>query len=230
MTKSSDRPENTVRCWCNRCRQDTLHSVEAERAIKVPGLMIHGQETTRSEHYMVVKCQGCEELHFLKVRIGSEDVVWMLEFEHPFDCPLLQTNYPAPNVGRDSPEWIEHLEPGLRDLLAQTYMALHIGADRLVVMGARAALELAIIGKCEDQGSFKNNVSKFIQDGYLAERNREAVMDALDVGSAAIHRAYKPDLEAIVDVLEILESVIHAAYIVPESGARRNEQTPRRNA
>ena len=230
MTTNSDRPDNTVKCWCNRCRSDTLHSVEAEHGIKVPGSMLHGQEMTRSEHYMVVKCQGCEELHFLKVRIGSEDVIWMLSYEHPFDCPLLQTNYPPRNIARSSPEWIEHLEPDLRDLLAQTYMALHIGADRLVVMGTRAALEMTIVSKCGDHGTFKEKVSKFIEDGYLAEKNREAVIAALDVGSAAIHRTYKPDIDAIVDVFEIVESVVHAVYIVPKSGTRRSKQTPKRKA
>ena len=230
MTTNTDRPSNTVRCWCNRCRSDTLHRVEVEHGIKVPGLMVHGQEMNRNEYYMVVKCRGCEELHFLKVRIGSEDIIWTMGYEHPFDCPLLQTNYPPRNIARSPPEWIEHLEPDLRDLMAQTYKALHVGADRLVAMGTRAALESTIIAKCDDHGSFKNNVSKFVEQGYLAENNREAVMAALDVGSAAIHRTYKPDLDALVDVFEIVESVIHAVYIVPKSGTRRNQQTPKRSA
>ena len=228
MTTHSNRPENTVRCWCNSCRSDTLHSVEAEHGNKVPGMLIHGKEMNCSAHYMVVKCRGCEEIHFLKVTIGSEDLIWAMDYEHPFDCPTFQENYPPRNFARNPPEWIDKLESELRGLMKQTYMALHVGADRLVVMGTRAALERTIAGKCEDQGSFKENVLKFVEEGYLAQANSGAVMAALDVGSAAIHRGYRPDLEAIVDVFEIIESVIHTVYIVPESGIRRSETTPKR--
>jgi len=228
MPADTGRSENTVRCWCNKCRSDTLHSVEAEHSIEVPGMEIHGTEMYRQEFYMVVKCNGCAEIHFLKIRIGSEDGIWTMDYEHPFDCPLVQSNYPPRNIARQPPDWIGNLPPDLRELIGQTYLALHVGADRLVAMGTRAVLELVITDKCEDQGSFKANVSKFVEDGYLAEANKEAVMAALDVGSASIHRGYTPDLEAIADVFEIVESVIHTVYIVPESGSRRAENTPKR--
>lgn len=228
MTTNPDRPDNTVKCWCNKCRSDTLHSVEAEHAVKVPGMMVHDEEMNRAEHYMVVRCQGCGEIHFLKVRIGSEDMIWAMGYEHPFDCPLLQSSYPPRNIARRPPDWIEQLKPDLKDLMTQTYTALHTGADRLVAMGARAALERTIVDKCGDEGSFKNNVSKFSESGYLPQANCEAVMAALDVGSAAIHRGYKPDLEAIADVFETVESVIHSVYVVPNAGSRRSEGTPKR--
>lgn len=230
MNDNPSRPDNTVKCWCNRCRSDTLHTVETEYGTKVPGMIVHGNEMNRSAHFMVVKCRGCEEIHFLKVTIGSEDVIWTMDYEYPFDCPALQENHPPRNYARNPPDWIENLEPNLRVLLKQTYMALHIGADRLVAMGTRAALEQTIVDKCGDQRNFEKNVSKFVEEGYLAQANREAVMAALDVGSAAVHRGYRPDLEALVDVFEIIESVIHAVYIVPESGTRRSEVTPKRTS
>ena len=230
MTTNLNRPENTVKCWCNRCRLKTLHTVEAEHAVKVPGMVVHGNEMRRHEHYMVVQCRGCEEIHFLKVSIGSEDVVWAIGYEHPFDSPTLQESYPPRNVVRDPPKWLKLLEPDLRDLVEEIYLALHVDAYRLVVMGTRAVLERTIIDKCSDQGSFGKNVSKFVDKGYLAQANSEAVTAALDVGSAAIHRSYEPDLEAILDVLEIVESVIHAVYVVPESGMRRRRITPKRTS
>jgi len=229
MPSSPDRPDNTVICWCNKCRLDTLHDVVADHGISVPGMVLHGKDMGRNEHYMIVKCRGCIEVHFLKVRIGSEDTIWAMGYEHPFDCPLLQSNFPPRNIARQQPAWIENLDADLRDLIEQTYRALHSGADRLAVMGTRAILEWAIIDKCNDQGTFTKNVSKFIDDGYLAESNRDAVIAALDVGSAAIHRAYSPDLDAISDVFEIVESIIHSVYIVPESGLRSNYSTPSRN-
>ena len=197
MTADTGRADNTVKTWCNKCRSGTLHSVEAEHVINVPGMMVHDREMNRQEHYMVVSCQGCGEIHFLKVQIGSEDIIWVMDCEHPFDSPFLQSSYPPRNIARAEPDWIEQLDRDLKDLMKQTYTALHSGADRLVAMGTRAALESTIIDKCGDQGTFKKNVSKFKEEGYLPLANCEAVMAALDVGNAAIHRGYKPDLEAI---------------------------------
>src|SRR3546814_17356264 len=74
---------------------------------------------------------------------------------HPFDCPLLQSNFPPRNIAREKPDWFEKLEPDLQDMLAQTYNALHIGADRLVAMGTRAVLEMAIVKTCGDHRIFK---------------------------------------------------------------------------
>ena len=228
MDKGDCRPDNTVKCWCNQCRRDTVHFVLKEHAVRVKGMLVHGREMDRHEHYMVVECRGCEEIHFLKVRIGSEDIIWTIEYEHPFDCPLVQSNFPPRNIARKAPDWIQYLQCDLRDLMTQTYMVLHIGADRLVAMGARAVLERVMIEKCGDQGTFGENITEFVKQGFLAPSNREAVMAALDVGSAAVHRAYKPDLQAVVDVFEIVESVVHSVYIIPMSAARRIKNTPKR--
>src|SRR3546814_18041560 len=90
-------------------------------------MMLHGREMHRHHHYMIVKCRGCREPHFLLVTIGSEDALWYLGSEHPFDCPLLQSNFPPRNIAREKPDWFVTLEPDLQDMLAQPYNALHIG-------------------------------------------------------------------------------------------------------
>src|SRR3546814_8780096 len=44
---------------------------------------------------------------------------------HPFDCPLLQSNFPPRNIAREKPDWFEKLEPDLQDMLAQTRSEEH---------------------------------------------------------------------------------------------------------
>lgn len=223
-----DRPDNTVICWCNKCHSDTLHDIVAEHGVKVPGMMLHGREMHRQHHHMIVSCCGCKEIHYLTVKIGSEDIIWTMGYEHPFDCPLVQSNFPPRNIARTKPDWIEQLDPDLRDIMEQTYSALHIGADRLVVMGTRAALEHVIVQKCGDQGNFKANVNEFATRGFMPAKLKEAVLEALDVGSAAIHRGYKPDLEAVSDVFGIVETILHTTYVIPAASDRLKRTTPKR--
>lgn len=224
----ADRPANTVVCWCNKCRSDTLHDIVAEHATEIPGMVLHGEMLDRLAHYMVVAWRGCSEVHFLIVRIGPEDIIWAMGYEHPFDCPLLQSNFPPRNIARIQPDWIEQLEPDLRDTMEQTYSALHIGADRLVCMGARAAIEHVAIEKCGDKGSFPKNIQALADDGFLQKGLVDTVLVALDVGSASIHRGYKPDLEAISDVFSIVEGVIHGIHVLPSAAERLKKSTPPR--
>lgn len=224
----ADRTDNTVVCWCNKCHSDTLHDVLAEHAVAIPGMLLHGERLDREAHYMIVGCRGCRDIHFLIVKIGSEDFIWTMGYEHPFDCPLLQANFPPRNIARLKPDWIEQLEPILRDIMEQTYSALHIGADRLVCMGTRAAIEYVTIEKCGDQGSFEKNVEVLAELGFLQKELVSTVLAALDVGSAAIHRGYKPELKAISDVFTIVEAVIHGIYLLPPAAERLKKTTPPR--
>src|SRR3546814_323770 len=73
-------------------------------------------------------------------------------------------------------------------MLAQTYNALHIGADRLVAMGTRAVLEMAIVKTCGDHRSFKANVAEFVRQGFMNAKLKDTILEALDFGSAAIQR------------------------------------------
>src|SRR3546814_374900 len=192
-------------------------------------MMLHCREMHRHHHDMIVKCRGCRETHFLLVKIGSEDALWYLGYEHPFDCPLLQSNFPPRNIAREKPDWFEKLEPDLQDMLAQTYNALHIGADRLVAMGTRAVLEMAIVKTCGDHRSFKANVAEFVRQGFMNAKLKDTILEALDFGSAAIHRGYKPELEVISDVFGIVESLLYATFVAPAAGERLKQTTPRRS-
>jgi hypothetical protein len=224
----TERPDNTLRCWCNQCNGDTLHEIKAEYGIKVPGMMLHGREMHRNEYYYVVSCRGCGECHFLKIRIGAEDSIWTLGHERPFDSPLVQTNYPPRNIARRIPKWVGDLDDNLAALFHEAYGALSIGAVRLAAMGVRAILEHVAITVVGDQGSFKKNIQVLATAGHISTKSVDIVMSALEVGSAAIHRGYCPDLKDIRDVCAIVENVVEGVHIVPKSGERLKASTPPR--
>ena len=58
-------------------------------------------------------------------------------------------------------------------------------------MGVRAVIETLMTNKIGDQGSFSKNLSEFSKRGFISEPQRLAMEQAIDVGSAAIHRGAK---------------------------------------
>lgn len=223
--KKGDR---NVKCFCNKCYSDTIHNVVANYVIETEGMILHGQDLRRTHDHMIVECRGCGEIHYLRVSIGLEDLIWTMGYDHPWDCSLLQTNYPPRNIARRKPDWLQQLDPETADILSQTYDALHIGADRLVTMGTRAVLEHVVVKHVGDQGSFEANVEEFVKQGYMPSKLKKTVLDTLDVGSAATHRGYKPELEVISTVFEIVESIVHSTCILPAIGKDLSKKTPKR--
>ncbi|SDG21288.1 DUF4145 domain-containing protein [Thalassobaculum litoreum] len=222
------RPDDAVKCWCNRCRSDTYHHIAASHETVVSGTDPRGRDASRRLIYYVVECLGCKDIHFLKIDISPEDLIWCSNSEHPFDSPYVQENYPPRNIARRVPEWIDLIDVSLASMLRESYMALSIGAVRLAAMGGRAALEYIAIEKCEDMGSFKKNVNELVNAGFLAKNLESTILSALDVGSAAIHRGYTPGLESINDVFSIVENIVESVYLLPESGERLSFTTPKR--
>ena len=189
---------------------------------------MHRREMRRNEYYYVVACRGCGEVHVLKIRIGAEDAIWTLGHEHPFDSPLVQTNYPPRNIARQIPKWVGELDENLAILFHETYGALSVGSVRLAAMGVRAILEQVVITTVGDQGSFKTNIHALATAGHISTKSVDTVMSALEVGSAAIHRGHCPDLKDIRDVCAIIENIVEGLYIVPKSGERLKASTPPR--
>jgi hypothetical protein len=194
----------------------------------VSGTDLRGRDVSRNKIYYVVECLGCREIHFLKIDISPGDLLFCSGEEHPFDSPYVQENYPPRNIAKKEPEWLDRIDASLNSILRESYKSLNIGAVRLAAMGVRAALEHIAIEKCEDMGSFKQNVKKLVEAGFLAKNLEPAVLNALDVGSAAIHRGYTPDFESIKDVFSIVENVVESVYLLPASGERLGSVTPKR--
>lgn len=219
--------EAIVQCFCNTCHSITKHDINANYTVQTEGLVLHGRAMGRTLDHMIITCRGCGETSYLRVSIGPEDLVWTMGYDHPYDCPLLQIQYPPPRFLRRVPDWIDQLDPVGSELLKQSHDAINIGVDRLVVMGLRALLEWIMIENVGDHGSFKATVREFVRMGYLPTRSRKTVLDVLDVGSAAIHRGYKPPLEKLAKVFEIVENVVHTVCVVPKLGKDLTKGVPR---
>ena len=68
--------------------------------------------------------------------------------------------YPPP-VSRQKPSWFEEIPYEIQCVMEEVYVALQAGSRYLATVGARTALDMLIIDKIGDAGSFKRRSGNF---------------------------------------------------------------------
>lgn len=183
--------------------------------------------------YVLLECCGCERIKMLIIErsdsCGTDENGQTIPFVKQF----------PPKVTRNRPKWIADLlwpfeaDVGLKHrqlatLIDEIYTALQNDSNRLAVMGVRALLESIMIEKCGDNGTFKNNISKFENDGFISSTQRKALELVLEAGHAAIHRSYEPTREEILAALDITENIIESIFIISSTKSKKLSNVPQR--
>ena len=95
-------------------------------------------------------------------------------------------------------------------------------------MGIRALLEQVMILKVGDHRSFDKNLDEFQNAGYLSLLQRDAMRATLDVGHAAMHRAFKPTEEDLKVALDVVEGVLAPIFAHKEAAEKLADRVPPR--
>jgi hypothetical protein len=202
---------------CSSCVRVTAHKVLHQRTVS---------HEDRSFRYAMLECSGCRA-----ISLG--------EYVRFDDGETEESFYPSP-VSRKEPEWLLHLvvgltgndqDSGLGGLLHEIYQSVHGGQYRLAAMGVRALLEQVMISRVGDQGSFERTLDTFQKEGYVSFVQRDALRATLEVGHAAMHRAFTPtadDLKVALDVLEgVMAPIFHQLNAAERMIARVPPRRPR---
>lgn len=203
---------------CRVCGHETKHEILATRETTELAFDPAGSEGAfpiGSNKYALLECCGCET-----VTLRDESV---------FD-PTGETTirYYPPPLSRRFPKWLHTVHDDLRALLREIYAALAADSRSLVVMGARALLDMVMADKVGDVGSFVKKLEQLESQGFISRRNRDYLAVALDAGSAAAHRGHVPSVEAVNMVMDIVENLIEAVYVLPQAASELQKQTPPR--
>lgn len=217
-----------IRVQCNSCNTSSNHEVVHE--------VYSGWHEDIEEHcfisggdtHQVVRCLGCDTISFRHTKLFSENV-------KPNGEPENEVFLYPPRMSRRKPDWLNDLdtefwagESTIGQLLDDIYVALHHDSPRLAGMGTRALLEHIIIEKCGDHGTFANNLEEFRKQGFISTMDEQQLKSVLDVGHAAMHRAFKPSPDHLRTALDIAEVLVARLYVHPGRAARLGESIPAR--
>ena len=208
--------EEILRCHCNNCGRDTDHLMLQKCVVEDGEAVDDKAFFSWTDTYEMLQCRGCSAVclrHFYEDVAGDKTV----------------TYYPPP-VSRRAPSWRWRLPAGMRELLHEIYVALFSDSRRLAMMGARTLVDMLMLEEVGDSGTFDGRLKALRDKGIISERNREVLSAALDAGSAAAHRGYKPDREEIEAVLDIVENVLQATHHLPQVAEELRKKTPPRPA
>ena len=201
---------------CSSCIRQTTHKVLHERALP---------DEDRITTYAMLECSGCHRVCLGEQVLFTDDG----EVEHNY--------YPSP-VSRKEPDWLLSMiveltgnkddDAALGSLLHEIYQAVHGGQYRLAAMGIRALLEQIMVSKVGDLGSFEKQLDAFEKAGFISFIQRDAMTATLEVGHAAMHRAYRPTEEDVKVALDIVEGVMAPLYHLQSKGEKMADRVPPR--
>ncbi|HEY8158020.1 MAG TPA: DUF4145 domain-containing protein [Methylobacter sp.] len=194
---------SSIKAHCNVCSGEKNHEV------------LHKEKTYWDDYecgmegndtYETLKCMGCESIKLRHVSL----------FVYQGEEPEKTINYFPPKIFRQQPNWINQIwifDHFVKTLIKEIYIALQNNLPNLAAMGVRSLIEKVMIDKVGDNGTFKQNIAKFEELGYVSKFQREHLEAILDAGHATIHRSYSPTTEDVITLIDITEHIIKTIYL-----------------
>lgn len=213
MTNSSD---DKIRSFCNGCRQNTWHDVVVSKSRKRSEG--DGQfPRVVNEQWQMLQCCGCEAI---KVFVKEESI----DFKTPNE-----THYPAKQI-RQMPNWCDKVPTNCQDLFREIYSAKHAGCITLSAMGTRTIVDQILLEMLEDVGGFEQKLQEAVSRGFFTEEQKNIISVAIDAGSAAAHRGFRPTEEQLESVLNIVEHTLIGHYELAALSGRLKKEIPPRES
>jgi len=217
--------EEDLQVHCNECGGVRVQHVRSVVRVPRTDEIADGYFTSEEATYRTLQCGGCET-------VTLREDYWFSEWEAG------TTTYYPPHVTRKLPPWAWRLRPitngdspsqYMFGVLKQIYDAIAVEAYALAAMGVRALLEHVMVTTVSDKGTFARNLRALADAGHVTERERVRLEQVLDVGNAAIHRAYLPDKGDVFTSLDIAEHVVASLYIHDQAIAGVSGRVPKRS-
>ncbi len=227
----SGTESNKIESHCNKCGDGINHTILGKAEKPWSEMYSENIEVTGGRTYMILECAGCGLVSMRRDAWCSEDY----EIDAAgFSYNVEKIYYPA-RIFRKKPSWLtdeKHKDKWpvpVVELLDEAYVGMQNECRRSTAMALRAVIEVIMIERVEDQGSFKKNLAAFQELGHLSRNDREVIDAVLEVGHASIHRGYSPDYEALVLCFDITERLVQLVYSQQSQAKGLWEKIPKRS-
>lgn len=184
------------------------------------------------DNYRVLECRGCGSVYYEHEHFFSENETYSRDPSTGQMKTYIEPEisfWPAP-AQRSMPVWLEKIhDVELQNILKEIYGALDNDYRTLAAIGARTALDRAMVVIGADGAhSFPNKIECVFQKGAIGEEEKKLMEMLTDVGSAAAHRAWTPDLEQLSTLFDGLEGFLHRTFVHTPAVTSMNENVPKR--
>ena len=229
--------KTVVLAHCPKCNGDRAADIVGEYS-----------ETFNSEVYdantlyRILKCRGCEHVHFQTASTNSEEVDYSYDHEGQTVTEYLETiRYFPPIDKRPRPEWTrshKSYSMAMEHLLDEAYEALKADLPIVAAIALRTVFDAAteVLGISKDL-SFKGKLDHLVSSGKIDGVQRDTLDALTDAGSAAAHRGWKPTEQELDTMFTIMERFLYRAFVtsteqqeLAKRAAALRKRTPKRAA
>lgn len=190
---------------CSRCLRKTNHTILIERNAENEDYLDDAGHVIASSGvvWALYECLGCGNI-VLRRRF------WHTDMERgESETESCYNRWYPPLISRRTPDWHKELLDAESRLISEIYVALHAKAMSLATMGIRALLDMYMVRKVGDVGSFNQKLETLKELGYISAAQAVQIEPALNAGHAASHRGYSPPEETVGFALDVVELLLH---------------------
>ncbi|MEX2234701.1 MAG: DUF4145 domain-containing protein [Cyclobacteriaceae bacterium] len=225
MTTKNTNTNEPIKTACYNCARETVQDILfQDHEIGPREIIFRTEEGDKSESawevvadiWVVSKCRGCERINFKHILRYSP--------ERETD----QTFYFPKNSIRRAPNWIVKLPMKYAEILQEIYVALNEQLFILSLTGIRTLLDVFIVSKIGDPGTFKQKLNKLVSDGIITTSKAKVLETTIDAGNASAHRGYKPDKDTLFEILDIVENLLQSEIVDRAAEQIRQKIPPRK--
>ena len=202
---------------CPQCGPTRRAQVVAAKEVNVTRYEPSGYDTTTVDVYRILQCQGCAKVYFQQESMFSED--WDVEFNPTTGkteggLKRYIAHWPPPQK-MPIPQWVERLtDLDLVAVLHEIYGAHDAEYPTLVAIGVRTALDRTYVLKGADENvPFEKKLTSLLNKGVITKDELESLKELTDVGSAAAHRAWKPDADDLKKMIQNMEAFLYRVLV-----------------
>lgn len=149
----------------------------------------------------VTRCRGCEKINFKHILKSSPDKENDIVFYFP------------KKAIRPIPYWVRSLPVKYVEILQEVYHAINEGLFSLSLTGIRTILDVYIVEKIGDVGTFKQKLQRLVENSFITNTKANVLATAIDAGNASAHRGYKPDEKTLFQILDIIENLLESEVV-----------------
>ncbi len=224
MTMDNYKADELLKTYCFNCDKETNQSILYNDNEIVPNEIIWRNESgdefesaweVVANIWTLSRCRGCEKVNFKHIIRNSPD----RETDRVFHLP----HKPI----RQVPNWVIKIPMKYVGILQEIYISVNEKLFTLSLTGIRTLLDIYIVDKIGDVGTFKQKLDKLVAEGIITSSKAKVLEAAIDAGNASAHRGYRPDQETLFQILDIMENLLHSE-IVDRSVNKIKQSTPRR--
>jgi hypothetical protein len=151
--------------------------------------------------WLVSKCFGCEKINFKHITRQLPDKSRDVVFHFP------------QNPIREVPYWVRKLPIQYLEIVNEIYVCVNEGLHILAVTGIRTLLDIFIVAKVGDVGSFKQKLNRLVTQGIITSGKADVLGTLIEAGNASAHRGYKTDRDTLFQILDIVENLLQSEIV-----------------